>query len=278
MGKSRGKLWLVALLAVLGTLAKGSGWLVYGSITLMVDTLTCIANLAALGGALYFSRYTSKAPDERHPYGHLRLSLAGSYIVILTYSFIAGASTVELIHSTAHKGPMEGAFYSALAGLLFYLPLPFLLKGEDDPLQVYGLFSISEILESLVAITMIGLSLESSPIYDYIGGLIILGFIFYEIIENSSKYIHLTADTSPHPGILRRITGEVESSLGVKVSSLRIREIYPGQFQGDIVVKVPPKYTVVEAHDIADTIERIGRKYNTQLTVHVEPGGEECFE
>ena len=278
MGKSRGKLWVVATLAVLGTIAKATGWLVYGSITLMVDTLTCIANLAALGGALYFSRYTSKAPDERHPYGHLRLSLAGSYIVILTYSFIAGVSTVELIHSTAHRGPMEGAFYSALAGLLLYTPLPFLLKGEDDPLQVYGLFSISEILESLVAITMIGLSLESSPIYDYIGGLIILGFIFYEIIENSSKYIRLTSDTSPHPEILKGITGEVESSLGVRVSSIRVREVYPGRFQGDIVVKVPSKYTVVEAHNIADRVECIGRKYNTQLTVHVEPGGEECFE
>ncbi len=278
MGKSRGKLWVVAILAVLGTVAKATGWLVYGSITLMVDTLTCIANLAALGGALYFSRYTSKAPDERHPYGHLRLSLAGSYIVILTYSFIAGVSTVELIHSTAHRGPMEGAFYSALAGLLLYTPLPFLLKGEDDPLQVYGLFSISEILESLVAITMIGLSLESSPIYDYIGGLIILGFIFYEIIENSSKYIRLTSDTSPHPEILKGITGEVESSLGVRVSSIRVREVYPGRFQGDIVVKVPSKYTVVEAHNIADRVECIGRKYNTQLTVHVEPGGEECFE
>jgi divalent metal cation (Fe/Co/Zn/Cd) transporter len=272
------KLWLVTVLAVFGTVAKASGWLVYGSITLMVDTLTCIANLVALGGALYFSRFSSKAPDERHPYGHLRLSLAGSYIVILTYSFIAGLSTMELIHVHVHSAPREGALYSALAGLLFYSPLPFLLKDREDPLQIYGLFSISEILESLVAISMIGLSIGASPIYDYIGGIIILGFIFYEIIENSAKYIKLTADTSPHPEILNRITGEIESALGVRVSSIKVREIYPGRFQGDIVVKVPPNYTIVEAHNIADQVEGIGRKYNTLLTVHVEPGGEECFE
>jgi len=279
MAGIRGKLLIVAILAIMGTIAKSLGWILYGSITLMVDTLTCIANLVALGAALYYSRFTGKAPDERHPYGHWRLSLAGSFIVILTYSFIAGVSTMELIHLIHHSmshGLMTGALYSAIAGLLFYSPLPFILRKMEDPLQVYGLFTISEILESLIAITMIALSLESTPLFDYIGGLIILGFIFYEILENTGKYIRLTSDTAPGSPLIGVIIKDIENSLKVKVASLRIREVYPGRYQGDVVIKVPEKYSVVEAHSLANRIEEIGCKYNAQLTVHVEPAGDRC--
>ncbi|MCE4614107.1 MAG: cation transporter [Desulfurococcales archaeon] len=270
------KLGTVAVLAVLGTVAKSVGWILYGSITLMVDAFTCTANLVALGAAIYYSQYTSKGPDEKHPYGHLRLSLAGSFIVILTYSFIAGVSTMELIHHRPGQGLMRGALYSAVAGLIFYSPLPYILRKMEDPLQVYGLFTISEILESLVAIAMISLSLASSPIFDYIGGLIILGFIFYEILENAGKYIRLTSDTAPSSRLIESIIKEIEDALKVEVASLRIREVYPGRYQGDIVVRVPEKYSIVEAHDLADKIEEIGCKYYSQLTVHVEPRGEKC--
>jgi len=276
MVENKTKLLIVAILAIMGTVAKSLGWILYGSITLMVDTLTCIANLVALGAALYYSRFTSKAPDEKHPYGHWRLSLAGSFIVILTYSFIAGVSTMELIHHSSSHGLMTGALYSAIAGLIFYSPLPFILKKMEDPLQVYGLFTITEILESLIAITMIALSLESSPLFDYIGGLIILGFIFYEIWDNADKYIRLTSDTAPGSPLIQAIIKEIENGLKVKVASLRIREVYPGRYQGDVVIRVPEKYSVVEAHSLANRIEEIGCKYNAQLTVHVEPGGDRC--
>jgi cation diffusion facilitator family transporter len=276
MAKVKGALILVAILAVTGTIAKSLGWIIYGSITLMVDTLTCVANLVALAAALYYSKYVEKEPDERHPYGHLRLSLAGSFIVILTYSYIAGVSTMELIHYNSSHGLMAGALYSAIAGLIFYSPLPYILRKMEDPLQVYGLFTISEILESIIAIAMVSLSLTSSPIFDYIGGLIILGFIVYEIWGNARRYIRLTSDTAPGSYLVEAITREIEDGLRVKVTSLRIREVYPGKYQGDIIVKVPDKCPLIEAHKLSDKIEEIGRKYKTQLIVHVEPRGDEC--
>ncbi|MCE4607231.1 MAG: cation transporter [Desulfurococcales archaeon] len=276
MARVKTKLLIVAALASMGTVAKSLGWILYGSITLMVDTLTCIANLVALGAAFHYSRFTWKAPDEKHPYGHWRLSLAGSFIIILTYSFMAGVSTMELIHQPPSHELMAGALYSATAGLLFYSPLPFILRKVEDPLQVYGLFTISEILESLIAITVISLSLESSPVFDYLGGLVILGFIFYEIWENAAKYIRLTSDTAPGSPLIEAMVNDIKGSLKVEVASIRIREIYPGRYQGDIVVRVPEKYSVVEAHSLADRIEEIGCKYNAQLTVHVEPRGGEC--
>jgi len=262
---------LVILLAILGTTAKGAGWILYGSKTLMVDTFTCIANLAALLAAVYYSRFINKEPDKGHPYGHLRLGLAGNYFVLLSYSFIAGLSLASLVLEGPGEPPGGGAFYSALAGLGFYAPIPLILRGDRSPLGVYGIFTISELLESIIVITVVALSLEASPVFDYIGGYIVLLFVLYELYENSASYITLTTDKAPPPRIVEGIRQAIQGQLGLSVKSLRLRTVYPGVYQGDVVVAVPVNYSIVDAHKIADEVERLGKMLNTDLVVHIEP-------
>lgn len=262
----------IVTLALAGTLFKGAGWILYGSKTLMVDTLTCIANLLALTGVLYYQPYTTKPPDQRHMYGHHRLSLTGLYITIITYSAIAGFSAAELL-STQNHGLEPGALPAAVAGTLAYTPIVAYSLRKGGMIGVYGLFTTSELLEGLTAITAVALGLEVDPRIDLLGGAAILAFILYEIIDASRDYLRSTSDTAPPTPILDKLQQDI-TRLGVNVKSLRVRCITPGVYQGDIVITLPPSLGLVKAHELTEKIEQTARKHGVELVVHVEPSEE----
>ena len=259
----------VVAAAVSGALLKTLGGLLSGSVALLVDGLTCIGNLAALAGSLAFERYRWVPPDADHHYGHHRLALGGTIVVLVVYSFIAGFSLHEVLVHVGDSVSPRAPLYAA-AGMALYIPAIVLAGRIGGPLRAYAAFTWSEVLEGAVSLAASAGGALVSYVVDRVGAAAILAFIVYEIIDTSRDLVVKMSDVAPE-GLGEVIRREVESRLGVKVEQVRVRVVDDGVAYGDMVVKVPSTLTVRQAHAIATLAERLALNHGVRMVVHVEP-------
>jgi len=260
----------ILLLSGLGGLVKIVGGVFYGSRALFVDALTSIANFVSIIATVYYYRKSLLPPDLDHHYGHHRLGFGGAFTTIMAYSFVAGLSVWELALIEPYTVSPLAPFF-ALLGLVFYAIAISLSRRAGEYFTPYAVFTVSELIEST---TVIAASLLGSIYYyliDYVGALIIVGYLFYELYDIARDFIKVMSDIAPEPGLVRDIKREIED-MGPRVMSIRLRMLRRNYYQGDIVIRVDPSMSVEEAHRIADEIERILRqKYNVDVIVHIEP-------
>ncbi len=271
----RGVVATVVALIVAGGAVKLAGFIASGSRALYVDGLTCIASMLA---ALFFYRFvleSEKPADKDHPYGHKGFLVASSFVTLIVYSFIAGVA----FSSLAAWGPgerigLEGIFYAAL-GLLLYSGAVLLARRVEVAGETLSYFTGSEIIESVVTLSSVALGVYASPLYDYAGSLLLLGFLLYGLYRETKGLLPLISDYVP-PELLESIRKEIEGE-GLEVKSLRLRPCPDKSFHGDAVVAVPPSMGVVEAHALIDDVEkRIRDKYRASIVIHVEPSDEKA--
>ena len=259
----------VVAAAVSGALVKIIGGILSGSVALLVDGLTCVGNLAALAGSLAFERYRWVPPDADHHYGHYRLALGGTIVVLVVYSFIAGFSLHEIVAHAEGSVGLHAPLY-AVAGMALYIPAIVLAGRIGGPLRAYAAFTWSEVLEGAVSLAASAGGALVSYIIDRVGAAVILAFILYEIIDTSRDLIIKMSDVAPE-GLGDVIRREVESRLGVRVDQVRVRVVDDGVAYGDMVIRVPSTLTVRQAHAIATLAERLALNHGVRMVVHIEP-------
>jgi len=266
-----GKLVLVVLLALGGALAKILGGVLYGSRALMVDALTSVANLLALGGTIYYYRKSLVPPDEDHHYGHYKLSLGGAFVTLITYSFVAGLAVAEILFAGEYSVDVR-APAAAAVGMLFYGGAIVVARSAGSFFAPYSVFTASELIEGA---TVLGASLGGALLsyaIDLAGACVITLYLFYELYDVSRDFMERVGDVAPPTSIVRKVVSEVEKIPGVKVKRLRLRYVAAGRYQGDIVVGVDPKKSVGEAHAISNKIEEVlSKRFGIDVVVHIEP-------
>ncbi|HIQ03916.1 MAG TPA: cation diffusion facilitator family transporter [Desulfurococcales archaeon] len=264
------RLWVIVFLSTLGFIVKFIGGYLYCSKALFVDALTNIANIIALVATVYYYLKAYIPPDSDHHFGHYRLGFAGTLITIIIYAFIAGVVVCDLLHVREYTVKQEAPIL-ALLGLLLYSSVVYLSRTVSEYLTVYGLFTVSEVLESIIVIVASALGYLYTYIIDYVGATIIALYILYELQHHLKYIIKLLSDIAPPVKLVNSVRMTVEK-YGVKVKRIRLRLVKNGLYQGDIVVSFPPNTTVKEAHEISNMIEReLKDKYNVDVVVHIEP-------
>ncbi|MET1101204.1 MAG: cation transporter [Pyrodictiaceae archaeon] len=269
--EAHGKLLaMVIVLVVLGGAVKIAGFILSGSRALYVDGLTCIASILAV---VFFYRFVGEAfkpADRDHPYGHGRMLIASSMLTIVIYSFVGGVAFASI----ASWGPVislepTGVLYAAI-GLVVYSFAVLLARRIEVAGRTLSYFTGLEILESSVSLASVTAGVYASPFYDYVGSIILLGFLVYGLVVETREIIPLISDYVP-PGILDEVRREIEEE-GLKVVSLRLRPCPGKGFLGDAVVRTPSYMSVDEAHKLIDLIEnKVRKKYNASIVIHVEP-------
>ncbi len=262
------KPYLLLVLAFLGGVFKIIGGILYGSRALFVDALTSFANIVALLATIHFYRISSMPPDKDHPYGHYRLGYGGTMVSLITYGYVAGLASMELLYSTSYSIEYYSIYY-ALAGLATYGLVVYMAFRMGEYFKAYGLFTISELYESIVTVVAVVSGVLYSYLIDYIGAIGLTVYIFYELIQIGRKTLNIVSDQSAP----RQVFEEVEkifSSKGYRVIDLRIRCIAPNIYHGDTRIKADKNINAEEMKREIGEIKRFLRnKYNLDLVVEL---------
>lgn len=245
---------LVLILALLGGLVKIIGGITYGSKALYVDALTCIANFIALIATIYYYKISLLPPDLDHHYGHYKLGFGGALISVMTYSFVAGLVVSKLYTTEPYKVHI-GAPVFALLGFIFYGLAIIVSRRISEFFSPYSVFTISELIESVIVIVASLAGALFSYFIDYIGALILATYIFIELYDISKDLLIDLSDIAPPKSYIESVKEFLESR-GYIVKQIKIRRIYSNLMHGDIIILLPDRYTVKEAKELINELKK----------------------
>jgi len=262
---------LALALSIGGASFKSIAWL-GGSMSALVDSLTCFASILAGLVALWTYERSAKPPDAEHSYGHERYVLYGSVVIVVIYSLVLGIAVdrlVDRLSSVHYRVEAVAPLYIAVGTALYALAVA-LSRRAGVVGQTYAAFIASEVLEGFVTIGSAAGGAFVSSLIDYVGGWALAIYLATEIVRELRKYEHMITDWA-EPRV-RKLVEEMLRSRGVVVRSVRLRMIVPGRYRGDAVIVVPRGVSMDEAHRVVDeVVSEIERRLGVELVVHYEP-------
>ncbi|MEM1623428.1 MAG: cation transporter [Sulfolobales archaeon] len=263
---------LVVLLSVLGGFFKIVSGVFFGSKAALVDALTSIVNVVAALVAAKYENMSLMPPDKDHHYGHKRMFVGGSMFSISLYSLVGGAMLVDLIHSGIGRYEVHIlATVFATLGALPYLTAILISKKMGGSFGTYAKFTMVEIIECLVVITSSLGGAIVNYLIDLTGASLLLIYLYVEIVREARGLLHVISDKAPI--YLTEKIRKILEDLDIEIRSIRVREIVPGKYHGDMVIALPAETTVEKAHEVAHVIERSIKALgiDVDIVVHVEP-------
>lgn len=269
---SKKPFYVVIILSALGGFFKIVSGLIFGSKAALVDALTSIVNVLAALIVAKYENLSLKPPDWDHHYGHKRMFVGGSMFSIALYSMVGGAMAVDLAYSstTSYEVHILATIFAAI-GLVPYMTVILISKSIGGSYETYAKFTAVELIECFVVIlSSLGGALVSYLV-DFTGAAVLLTYLFIEIIKEVKSLLHVVSDKAPT--LLAEKIREISGELGIEVKSVRIREIVPGKYHGDLIIALPAETTIEKAHEVAHAVERSLEKLGVDidLVVHVEP-------
>ncbi len=269
MNRKKASLALLVVLALIGGFIKIIGGLLYGSRSLLIDALTCFANIVALIFTLYYYRLSIMPPDIDHPFGHYRLGVGGRIGIMVSYSFVAGIAVSELLTSTHYTVSLYSVYFAVL-GFIVYLGVIYIARLIGGIFKTYGAFTISELIESVIVIFAALGGAMVNYIIDYIGAIFLTSFIFYEIKETFSESIAIISDVAPPDDLIKKIS-EIVSKYGLKIIHLRIRVVEPGKYHGDIKISIPQNISIDQLIKSIRSLKReLYEELNVDASIEIE--------
>ncbi len=267
MGEGRWALPAILALSVAGAAVKSAGALLYGSRSLLVDSLTCFANLVAIGATLHFYRASLKPPDADHHFGHTRLGYGGVIASMVAYAFVAGIAVSTILQSGKYEVSLN-ATWMGLGGLALYSGAIILANKFGGFLKTYAVFTVSEVIESLVVIAASFGGAVLGYMWDLLGASAVTAYIFVELYDTGRKVIRCLSDVAPPPQLLKEVE-DVVRSLGFIPVSIKLRKVSEDLIHGDLVLR-PDGVGLEEAVErVKEVKEKLMRELGVECTVEL---------
>jgi cation diffusion facilitator family transporter len=228
-------------------------------------------------------KFSSKAPDAEHPFGHGRLE----YISGLIVSFLIILAGVELLKSSVnavlHPVPVESGLLPVLvlcASILikFYMYVynhRISKKIHSAAMEATARDSLSDTISTFVVlVSMLAAHfVHASVPLDGIAGLVVAVFIVISGITAAKDTINPLLGSTPSPEFVKDIEEEVikhEPVLGVH--DLVVHDYGPGRTMISLHAEVPGDINIFELHDVIDNAESdMEKRFNCIVTIHMDP-------
>ncbi|MEM3182520.1 MAG: cation transporter [Fervidicoccaceae archaeon] len=267
--RKRSALIYILAFSFLGGAFKIYGGIVYNSKSVLVDALTSVANYISLVLTVLFIKKSFEPPDKDHHFGHYRLKFGGSIFTLMTYSFVAGIALMEVISPHPYE-ISPGAPVMAAIGLSFYLiSIELSRRSGDDPLIYYSKFTFSEIIEGVTVIFSSLLGVFYSYIIDYLGSVVLTGYILYELSMSFRELILRISDLAPPEGVVDDIKRRFIER-GVEIEDIKMRYVDEKKLEGHLTLIGDDK-TREEMEKIVDEAKReVLEKYEADLFVEIK--------
>lgn len=267
------------LLLCLGKLTVGT---LFGSIAILADALNNLSDASSNVVSLIGFRLASKAPDEKHPYGHARYEYLAGLVVSVTILGIGFSLLKESAVKVLH--PTEVMFSWLSIGVLAASILVKLwMSGFNrkigqtigsETLMATAADSRNDVLTTgAVLVATILCSVTGWARLDGLMGLGVAGFILWSgwglVMDTLSPLL----GESPSPELVEHIERKVMSYPGVLgVHDLMVHDYGPGHQFASLHIEFPAESDPLAAHDVIDNIENDFLKNdNLQVTIHYDP-------
>jgi len=258
--------------------------LIYGlissSISLLADAAHSLSDVLSSVIVLFAFKYSTRAADIEHPFGHRRIENIAS-IIIATLLFVVGLEFIkDSVERLLNPYEVEISTVGLVIVTITILFKEFLARfsiflGKEinaAPLIAEGQHHRSDALSTVVVIIGLVGNKYGFVYADGIAGIIISLFIFHtawDLLKDSSQAL-LGKQTDPEiVKYIKKLVEKYEKIYGVHDIIVHdFGDLYNISFH----VEVPDDIDIVEAHEIADRIEKeVAAKYKGHIVVHIDP-------
>ncbi|MFP4974234.1 cation diffusion facilitator family transporter [Paenibacillus sp. CN-4] len=271
----RGAWVSIAAYLVLSAFKLFSGYL-FGSSALLADGFNNLTDIVASVAVLIGLRISQKPPDSDHAYGHFRAETVAALVASFIMAIVGIQVIVEAVRSI-FEGPKETPqLWSAWVALLcaaammgVYVYNKRLAKRiNNQALMAAAKDNFSDSLVSIGAFVGIIGAQFGLPWLDTVAAVAVGVLIVrtaWEIFRDSTY--RLTDGFEENRLMdLRSTIARTQGVEGIKDMKARV---HGNHVLVDVVVEVNPDLTVMEGHQISDSIEERMRKLHNILHVHV---------
>lgn len=262
-------------------LIKGGTGLWIGSLSLIADSIDSVLDLVSSIISYMGVRFSSRPPDEEHPFGHgkfeMTFTLGISLILFISSGWIFQGALDRLTSNTILEFHPVGLFVATI-GIIWKLALfKYLLRvGRSYRSTIVIADAYNNRTDSMatigVLIAMIGLYFGISWLDPVIAVGITL-VIIYTGISISKIALGTLLDVRPSKAVLDKIRSIAASMDKIqKIHKLRARQM--GTYiLADVHVLVSKDLTIEQGHQIAEEFEyKVKAETNVQeLLIHIEP-------
>ena len=275
--------WLSIAAAIATILLKGTAWWLTGSVGLLSDAIESFVNLAAAMMALWILTVAATPADDRHAHGHSKAEYFSSAFEGLMIVFAALSIIWAAVDRLWNLQPLEsvgiGLAVSVVASIVNLLVARILLKvGRDNHsivLEADAHHLMTDVWTSVGVVVGVGLVWVTGWLW--LDPVIAIA-VALNIVWTGWQLMHRSAAGLMDVSLPKEKVAEIEAVLksyreqGLDFHALRTRQAGSRAFVS-VHVLVPGQWTVKEAHDWAERIERDIRKVMPRVNAmtHLEP-------
>lgn len=233
---------------------------------------------------LFTVKYWTSPPDEKHPYGHLKIeSFVTIFIgmLLLFASFGIGYHAIKTVRDVdtaslkliAIIGPILSII---IKEILFHWTYRVGLSTNSPSVKANAWHHRSDALSSIPVLLAVVASYINPRLafLDHVGAIIVSAFIIKIAFEIIFKSISELIDTSISKDKLDEINSIIRNTRGVEgVHKIRTRKI-ASSIHIDLHLEVDGSLTVYEGHDLTEKVKQLLMKKNPRLIdvlIHLEP-------
>jgi cation diffusion facilitator family transporter len=256
-----------------------------GSVAVLSEAMHSGLDLMASVIAFYAVRKAGKPADERHPYGHGKWEnvsgVVEALLILLAAAYIIYEAVLRLQHGSAIKEEHLG-MGTAIMGLSavvnwFVSRYLFQVAGETDSVALEAdawhlradVYTSAGVLVGLVLIFFTKLTILDSVAAIAVAVLIIKSSV--DLTKSAAADLFDTRLPREDEVIIRKVLSGYQEGC-VDFHRLRSRKSGSMRFI-DLHLVVPRKWSIEEAHQVSDRIEKEIREAlaNTQVIIHIDP-------
>lgn len=255
--------------------------IIANSVTIIADAFNNLSDSGSCIVTILGFKLANKPADKEHPYGHARYEYIAGIIIsllILSMGVIFAKTSIEKIFfpeainlSIATYIVLIVAVIGKLIQMIVYLD--FSKTINSSTIKANAIDARNDILTtSAVLIAMIVMGISNINIDAYMG-LIVSIFIIISAISSLKDTINPLLGIIPSKEKVEEIKNKILSHKEIR--GIHDLKIHSYGIQNDFVTvhaEVPDKMGILEAHELADIIEREFREdLKIDLTIHIDP-------
>lgn len=251
------------------------------SVAITADAINNLSDAASGIITLFSFKMAGRKPDKEHPFGHGRIE----YVAALVVGFLVELMGYELIKSSVQKiiNPEAVVFsYGAVAVLVFSIFgkiwMGFFNKKLGSAINSPAMIAVASDSLSDTAATFISLialiiaKFTDLPLDGYMGVAVSL-FILKSGFEILKESIGIILGAPPSKELVDELVKTITSFDGILgIHDLVIHSYGETRIFGTVHIEFSAEDDFLEAHETADTIERVVKdNFGIELVVHLDP-------
>lgn len=255
--------------------------IISGSLSVAADALNNLTDASGSIVSLVGFKLSGRKADAEHPFGHARAeyisAMALATIIILIGFELLRSSAEKILHpSPVSFSPLVFAILLVSISIKFFMMIYNKRIGsliDSNTLLAAACDSRNDCLTTLGVLIGGLLSRFFSLELDGFIGALVAVFITGSGIKLIRETINPLLGTAPSPELVDTIENKILSYPSVLgAHDLIIHDYGPSRRYASVHVEMPAEKSILESHEIIDTIERdFLAEYDINLIIHLDP-------